>query len=54
MAPILKSGYPDEADLRIIRLNLINDEAKFIIGTFADITAFIHRKSFLAGSGASR
>ena len=38
--------YPEEADIRIERLNLIIEEAAFVIGTFGDITRFLLRKGF--------
>ncbi|OHC70904.1 MAG: hypothetical protein A3H93_19205 [Rhodocyclales bacterium RIFCSPLOWO2_02_FULL_63_24] len=38
--------YPEEADLRIERLNLVIDEAKFVIATFSDINEFLMRKGF--------
>jgi len=38
--------YPEEADLRIERLNLIIEEAEFVIVTFGDITRFLMRKGF--------
>lgn len=38
--------YPEEADLRIERLNLVIDEAEFVIATFGDINEFLLRKGF--------
>lgn len=38
--------YPEEADLRIERLNLIIEEAEFVVATFGDITRFLQRKGF--------
>jgi hypothetical protein len=38
--------YPEEADLRIERLNLIIEEAEYVIATFGDITGFLLRKGF--------
>lgn len=38
--------YPEEADLRIGRLNLVIDEAEFVIATFGDINEFLLRKGF--------
>lgn len=32
--------YPEEADLRIERRNLIIEEAEFVIATFGDIDSF--------------
>jgi hypothetical protein len=38
--------YPEEAALRIERLNLIIEEAEYVIATFGDITGFLLRKGF--------
>lgn len=38
--------YPEEVDLRIERLNLIIEEAEFVVATFGDITRFLQRKGF--------
>ena len=38
--------YPEEADLWIERLNLIIEEAEFVVATFGDITRFLQRKGF--------
>lgn len=44
--------YPEEASLRIERLNLVVAEAEYVIATFADIMAFITRKGFVSsGNG---
>lgn len=44
--------YPEEASLRIERLNLVVTEAEYVIATFADIMAFIARKRFVSnGNG---
>ena len=44
--------YPEEASLRIERLNLVVAEAEYVIATFADIMAFIARKGFVSnGNG---
>ena len=39
--------YPEEATLRIERLNLVVTEAEYVIATFGDIMAFIARKGFV-------
>lgn len=39
--------YPEEVDLRIERLNLIVEEAEFVIATFGDIARFLQRKGFV-------
>ena len=45
--------YPEEASLRIERLNLVMTEAEYVISTFGDIMAFLIRKGFVSsGSGA--
>lgn len=49
--------YPEEASLRIERLNLVVAEAEYVIATFGDITAFLIRKGFMSsddgnGNGA--
>lgn len=44
--------YPEEASLRIERLNLVVAEAEYVIATFADIMAFVARKGFVSnGNG---
>lgn len=44
--------YPEEASLRIERLNLVVAEAEYVIATFADIMAYIARKGFVSnGNG---
>ena len=40
--------YPEELDARIERLNLIIDEAGYVIATFDDIADFLRRKGFAA------
>ncbi len=40
--------YPEEASLRIERLNLVVAEAEYVIATFADIMAYIVRKGFVS------
>lgn len=40
--------YPEQAAERIERLNLVVEEAEFVISTFQEITAYLHRKGFLA------
>jgi hypothetical protein len=45
--------YPEEASLRIERLNLVMAEAEYVISTFDDIMAFLIRKGFVSsGNGA--
>ncbi|MBU0501287.1 MAG: hypothetical protein KJ558_11090 [Gammaproteobacteria bacterium] len=44
--------YPEEADLRIERLNLVVAEADYVIATFADIMTFIARKGFLSNGNS--
>ncbi|MEQ1527277.1 MAG: hypothetical protein ABL911_11110 [Gallionella sp.] len=39
--------YPEAAAVRIERLNLVVDEAKFAIGVFGEILAFMRRKGYL-------
>jgi hypothetical protein len=44
--------YPEEASLRIERLNLVVAEAEYVISTYGDIMAFIARKGFVSnGNG---
>ncbi|MEQ1592324.1 MAG: hypothetical protein ABL892_08050 [Thiobacillaceae bacterium] len=44
--------YPEEASLRIERLNLVVAEAEYVITTFGDIMAFLIRKGFVnSGNG---
>ena len=38
--------YPEQNELRIERLNLVIEEAGFVIATFEDITRFLRRKGF--------
>ncbi len=38
--------YPEEAEARIERLNLVVDEADWVISAFADIVVYLQRKSF--------
>lgn len=40
--------YPEEARVRIERLNLVVEESKFVIQTFRDLTRFLERKGLLA------
>lgn len=48
----LSHHYPEEASLRIERLNLVVAEAEYVIATFADIMAYIARKGFVSnGNG---
>lgn len=39
--------YPEEAEARIERLNLIIEEAEFVVATFVDISDFLQRKGFM-------
>ncbi len=39
--------YPEEAEARIERLNLIIEEAEFVVATFGDISDFLQRKGFM-------
>ena len=46
--------YPEEASLRIERLNLVMAEAEYVITTFNDILAFLIRKGFVSsGNGTA-
>ena len=40
-------NYPEEAALRIERLNLIVDEANFVVASFDEINSYLHRKGFI-------
>ncbi len=40
--------YPEENSARIERLNLIMEEAHFILSSFEDITAYLTRKGFIS------
>jgi hypothetical protein len=40
--------YPEESSARIERLNLIMEEAHFILSSFEDITAYLTRKGFIS------
>lgn len=39
--------YPEAVADRIARLNLVVDEAEFVIGVFGDVLAFMRRKGYL-------
>jgi len=39
--------YPDETIDRLERLNLVMDEANFVVACFADITAYLQRKGLV-------
>lgn len=39
--------YPEEIDVRIERLNLIIEEAEFVIATWRDIIHYLQRKGFV-------
>lgn len=41
-------NYPEESSARLERLNLIVEEAHFVIATFSDITAYLSQKGFTA------
>lgn len=40
--------YPEEAHRRIERLNLVIDEAEYVVTTFADIVRYLMKKGFAA------
>lgn len=42
--------YPEAAEQRIERLNLLVEEAEFVIGLFGGVLAFIRRKGYLDDS----
>lgn len=44
--------YPEEAEARIERLNLVVEEAQFLIATFGDLTDYLRRKGFLGSAPA--
>lgn len=46
--------YPEAVADRIARLNLVVDEADFVIGVFGEILAFMRRKGYLADSETHR
>jgi hypothetical protein len=46
--------YPEELDRRIERLNLVVEEAGYVIATFGDIAAFLQQKGFLRANDAGR
>ncbi|MFA7239742.1 MAG: hypothetical protein WC091_06495 [Sulfuricellaceae bacterium] len=41
--------YPEAVSDRIARLNLVVEEAEFVIGVFGEILAFMRRKGYLEG-----
>ncbi|MBI4986344.1 MAG: hypothetical protein HZC24_13645 [Rhodocyclales bacterium] len=43
--------YPEEAEVRIARLNLVVEEATYVVATFDELTRFLQRKGF-AGTEA--
>jgi hypothetical protein len=40
--------YPEEAEARIERLNLVMDEAGFVLACFAEISSYLQRKGFVS------
>jgi hypothetical protein len=38
--------YPEEADVRIERLNLVIQEAEFVMDAFQDMTSFLKRRAY--------
>jgi uncharacterized coiled-coil protein SlyX len=42
--------YPEEAEARMERLNLVIAEAKFVIETFRDIARYLAHKGFVDGT----
>lgn len=44
--------YPEAVADRIARLNLVVEEAEFVVGIFADILTFLRRKGYLAENNA--
>jgi len=45
--------YPEEASLRIERLNLVVAEAEYVISTFGGIMAFLTRKGFVSNDNGA-
>ena len=45
--------YPEEADARIERLNVVVEEAEFVIATFGDLTRFLLRKGLVDASSGN-
>lgn len=43
--------YPEEAEVRTERPNLVIQEAEFVIATFRDISDYLQRKDFATPSG---
>jgi len=41
--------YPEETMDRLERLNLVMDEAYFVVTCFGDISAYLERKGLIAG-----
>lgn len=46
--------YPEAAAQRIERLNLVVEEAEFVIGVFGDVQAFMWRKGYLIDSNLGK
>lgn len=40
--------YPEESSARLERLNLVMEEASFVMASFDEITAYLRRKGFIA------
>lgn len=40
--------YPEESSAQIERLNLIMEEARFVLVTFEEITSYLVRKGFIS------
>ena len=40
--------YPEESSARIEKLNLIMEEARFVLASFEEISAYLTRKGFIA------
>lgn len=40
--------YPEESTARLERLNLVMEEASFVMSSFDEITAYLQRKGFIA------
>ncbi|MBK7766273.1 MAG: hypothetical protein IPI44_09245 [Sulfuritalea sp.] len=47
----LSHHSPEEASLRIERLNLVMAEAEYVFSMFDDIMAFLIRKGFVSSGG---
>lgn len=44
--------YPEEADARLERLNLVIEESEYLITMFAQIKDYLHKKQFILRSGS--